>query len=277
MADYDKTPSYALAGALGLLGTKPVIAGAPYVSPKSVGDETIANAGFQFPEIRDLAKKFSKFETNQLLKSWDKLMPGFSGLRDQATALSSSYMKGEIPADVLKSIQDSIAAAAAGRGTTGSTFQLADSARSLGLTSLDLSKAGTSMFGNLANMFMPYAPLRGIASQLSGALQPMNVAQTGALKMWNEQNRFNTEMMENVKDAMPSPASTALANAWGQIDADIQDFFKSMYGGKMGGMGGGGPGGGGGGGGGEQGPGVQGGGWSPEDYQQYQDRFKGLY
>ena len=164
-------------------------------------------------------------------------MPGFAGLRDQATGLASSFMKGEIPADVLKSIQDAVAAAGAGRGTTGSSFQFADTTRSLGLTSLDLAGKGASLYGNLANMFMPYAPLRGVAGGLAGSAMPLNAQATGSMMQWNEQQRFNTQMMKNVVEAMPSPAQTALANAWGQIDADIQDFFKSMYGGKMGGMG----------------------------------------
>lgn len=241
MADYDKTPSYAVAGAVGLLGTKPVIDVPQPVTPTAVNRTTVAGALDVLPDIRDIAKTWGKFETNQLLKAWEKMMPGFAGLRDQASGLAQSYMKGQIPSDVLKSIQDAIAAASAGRGTAGSGFQFADTARSLGLTSLDLSKTGTSIYGNLANMFMPYAPLRGVAMGEIAPLTPLNAGQTGQLMQWNEQRRWEAQMMENMKDAMPSPASTALANAWGQIDADIQDFFKTMYGGGgMGGMMGGG-------------------------------------
>ena len=246
MADYDKTPAYAVAGAVGLLGTKPVIDLPQPVTPTAVNRTTVAGALDVLPDIRDIAKTWGKFESNQLLKSWEKLLPGFTGLRDQMSGLASSYMKGEIPPDVLKSIQDAIAAASAGRGTSGGSFQMFDTARSFNQLSTELVGRGTNIYGNLANMFMPYAPLRGVAMGEIAPLTPLNAGQTGQLMQWNEQRRWNAQMMENVKDAMPSPASTALANAWGQIDADIQDFFKSMYGGKMGGGGmGGGMGGGG--------------------------------
>lgn len=225
--------SSAVIAGLGWAGKKPVVPAAPNVRAGEVEQEALANVYNNLPAIKDLAKSFSKFETNQLTKAWERLLPGFGAMTGQATDLAQSYMKGEIPADVMKSIQDATAAAAAGRGTTGSTFQFADTARSLGLTSLDLSKIGTGIYGNLANMFMPYAPMRGFTAGMMPTIAPMTVPQTASLNQWNETQRFNTEMMHNVLAAMPSPQQQMFSQAFNEFDALVLQAAATYFGGPM--------------------------------------------
>lgn len=224
-----------IGGAAGWGGTKPVIPEAIKVSPNTMNAEQLANVATLMPRIKDLAAQYGKFETNQLLKSWEKMLPGFSGMTGQATGLASSYMKGEIPSDVVNAIKDATAAASRSTGTAGSSFSFANNTRSLGLTSLDLTTKGANLYQNLAGMFMPYAPLRGFAQSQIGSITPLSVNQRASMEQWNAQQAFNRQMMENIKDAMPSPQDQAWSSGMDELFGQLGTALGAL--GGMGGLG----------------------------------------
>jgi hypothetical protein len=103
------------------------------------------------PWAQNNARKNNAFNLKEAIRAYQKLQPYFRGIQDQVGKNTLSYARGELPADV----QSQIGRAAAERGIQGGFGFGSQGARSgalanlnlrnLGLTSLDLSKFGTSL------------------------------------------------------------------------------------------------------------------------------------
>lgn len=98
----------------------------------------------ELPALENLASGVNTFNRQQLEQMLRTAMPWFDSVRAQAGDIIQSELRGEIPEDVQRQIQDSDAARALGGGYGGSGMHADLFARDLGLTSLSLTEKGLS-------------------------------------------------------------------------------------------------------------------------------------
>lgn len=211
-------------------GRKPHVA--PFISTDPIAElkKLIQGEIGAFPEITNLSDLYQKY----MMGALDQAIPGFTDLfktggEDTQALLSQAkpLIEGQLPPDVMDKVFRQSAFQNLGSGLLGSPMGGANSARNLGLTSLDLMKQGAGMLESGTNAAQRWAQIA------SGTILPPSqqlyspdwfanfMAQQNQLKMAHNQFR------ENIA-AQPDPA-------W----ADRAKLFASIVGMVGGGMGGG--------------------------------------
>jgi hypothetical protein len=132
----------ALATALGFHGDNPKKLPLIDIDPTKVQTDTIAGNLRNSPAAFDLARLANEFSSEELLKMLERMLPGYSSLRDSITGTLASEVRGEIPKDVENQLLRRAAEKGVTLGTSGSQFSSYDTLRNLGLTSLDISQRG---------------------------------------------------------------------------------------------------------------------------------------
>ena len=98
------------------------------------------------PDATRLADMVNSANTQQLLKMMENLLPGYGQLIKQGIQNAAALMRGEIPEDVKRQIQDYSAERNIAGGVSGSQFGQFGELRSFGLTSLEAQRAGQGQF-----------------------------------------------------------------------------------------------------------------------------------
>lgn len=151
-ANQQKKAAQQQQNALGQMQTESAMLGDPaQIDPMAVLQQLYNVNSQNTPQARQQAAAANKFNTNQALKAYNKMLPGFSQLQAQIGANANAFARGELPSDV----QSAITRAAAQRGIQGGFGFGSQGAsggamgnlnlRNLGLTSLDLAKYGTQV------------------------------------------------------------------------------------------------------------------------------------
>lgn len=113
-------------------------------------------------EILPSLTELGLMSTDSLAQMIERMNPGATKLRDTITQSYQDLAEGRLPQSLQDRIRENVAAANLGRGTSGD-FQTHDLARSLSLTSYELSErarqGGAAWFGNLASR--SYDPTKG--------------------------------------------------------------------------------------------------------------------
>lgn len=112
------------------------------IDPSKVQQNTLTGNIAAAPKAFELADLANTFSADQLNKQLEKMIPGYAGLRNQATGVIGSELRGEIPKDVERLLQQRAAEKGVTLGTSGSGFESNDLLRNLGLTSLQLTQQG---------------------------------------------------------------------------------------------------------------------------------------
>lgn len=162
-------------------GGKPAVPDPAAVLGNVIG----ANVGMM-PDIKGLGRKASNYFWNQTVGR----VPGYEDMAAQSAKNIGSFLRGEVPEDVLYQIGQG----AAERGISrGGGFSNADYLRSLGLTSLGLMGEGEK--------------------GLTGALQRAESVPLFDISkyMLSPQDVFNAQFQANVIGAAPDPAAAAAA------------------------------------------------------------------
>lgn len=168
-------------------GFTPAYGGKPAVpDPTGVLKNVIgANVGMM-PDIKGLGRKASNYAWNQTIGR----VPGYEDMAAQSAKNIGSFLRGEVPVDVLYQLGQG----AAERGISrGGGFSNADYLRSLGLTSLGLMGEGEK--------------------GLTGALQRAESVPLFDISkyMLSPQDAYNAIFQANVIGAAPDPAAAAAA------------------------------------------------------------------
>jgi hypothetical protein len=137
--------------------------------------------GANTQQISDLINSITRGAQTQALQA---RIPGGPALEEQSSANIGSELRGELPADVLRQLQQQSAERGVATGSPGSPNTNAAYLRALGLTSLDLTGRGQSQL-TAAEGRNPAAPIYDPSAQL---ITPYQGAQLGA-----EQTRLNQE------------------------------------------------------------------------------------
>lgn len=217
-----------------LVSGKPTI---PQFTPTNLGDEqakAIQANITALPQDENLANQTNQFNINQIQSMLRQVIPGYDSLVNGASKSIEDELSGKIPADVAASLQTATAGRNIESGTSGTGFGANLTARSLGLTSLDLVNKGlSSAQAWLQTMNGINAP--GMFNLSSMFITP---TQQAAVTTANNTGQFQRDYVSNMNDWQHS-----IGYAAGQ---DIQDTgatvmsLLSSFMGGMGGMGGGG-------------------------------------
>jgi hypothetical protein len=215
-----------------IFGTKPNIA--PY-EPTIFSEEQLRalkeniNA---FPEITKLGDLYQTYMTD----AYNRAIPGFSDilatggkLTQQMQATAGEELAGKIPQDVVDLVnrssayQNLMAGTAAG-GPSG--MAMSNTARNLGLTSLDMISKGAELQQTAGNAAARWAGLAGgLIMGPSGFL--VTPAMQAELTMSNRLHKQATEQLrENVK-AAPDPIAKGLSDI-------VENLTAAYLGGKVG-------------------------------------------
>lgn len=125
-------------GASDIYGRKPEVPGA--IDYGAALERTIQQNISVLPSLGDLATQSTELYSRLMETAY----PGITNLKNLGTEQIASFLRGEIPEDVRRQLQQSAAERSAASGTAGSPFSRALEARDLGLTSLSLIQGGLS-------------------------------------------------------------------------------------------------------------------------------------
>lgn len=194
------------------------------------------------PKLQGLASKINEFSSDELLKSLEKMFPGYADMLAKGGDIINQQLSGEIPEDVAKQIQRHSAEKAVGGGYAGSDFAGALEARDLGITSLNITNNALNSASRWLSQVKAGTPQFDFTQMFVTPQQRIQV------KLQENAAKFNRDMIKSQVDAMPEAWEAALATLFDNIE-EMGSSALMMYAGA--GMGGGGaPKGGGGGGGG---------------------------
>ena len=147
-------------------------------------------------DIFGLANRVNLFNDKQAIRGYSLMQPYFQSLQAQLGSNALSFAKGELPADVVNSIGRASAsrglASGLGQGANGGQGALgALNLRTLGLTSLDLSKYGNQLGMQLNSAAASMTPgLFDVGSQFVNPNTELAAQQfnAGAINQTNQLN-----------------------------------------------------------------------------------------
>lgn len=198
----------ALGGLIGG-GDKPEV---PKFVPVDIEKEQAKTIGQNIASVKKSAELGQKVDAASYQNAVRLLDMAFPGQFDQAKQTSASLMRGEIPQDVARRINEASAATAFQGGFQGSGLAGNLRARDLGLTSLQLQQQGFGQFQQLAGM-MPRS--FDLTSMFFSPQQRLQHAV-------NERNqKFQRDMIAAGISAAPSPQQSALGQGIAQFGQTI--------------------------------------------------------
>lgn len=127
-----------LGGSSDVWGRRPNVPG-PIDYGDALADAVRTNINL-IPSLSELGTQSTELYSRLMETAY----PGITGLRGQGTQQIASFLRGEIPEDVRRQVQQAAAERSAASGTGGSPYSKALEARDLGLTSLGLIQGGLS-------------------------------------------------------------------------------------------------------------------------------------
>lgn len=172
------------------------------IDPTGVQRETVRGNIANFGDISTLASQYNQFSADQLAATLERMMPGYGALQKQGTETISSYLRGEVPKDVERMLNQRAAERGIALGTSGSQFSQYDTLRNLGLLSLDLTRQGLQA----ANSWLASAPR---APQFDASSMFFTPQQRLNFEFQQAQHNAGVEFLENQLDAMPGPLENA--------------------------------------------------------------------
>lgn len=215
-------------------GSKPKVPNLETINFESEQAAAIGQNIKSLPALTRLGSKVDDWNTSELLKNLEKMLPGYSGLRDSITSTLQSQLKGEIPDDVSQQVQRLSAESARAGGYSGSEASRNLTARDLGLTSLDITNRALDTTSRWLQQARAGAPTFDVTSMF------VTPAQRIGVKLHENQMKFQRDWMQNQIDALPEPWEAAVGEIFDSIEEVGQSVVSAYAGGAVGGMGGGG-------------------------------------
>jgi len=225
------------------LSDKPKVPKFQHVDFAAEQEAAIKQNTESLPELGALAEGVNRISTDQLNAALERMLPGYSTMRDKVTSNISSYLRGEIPSDVARAIERRGAERGISTGTSGSSFDEFGKLRNLGITSLELQQQGLNAAGRWLDSIAARTPTFNITSMFISPQERI------AVKQQENQFQFQRDWLRNQIKAVPWGVEGWAINLADRIESIGYQVVSSYAGGAAGGGGGGMMGGGGGGGG----------------------------
>lgn len=227
--------------AMGGFAKKPKVPLAPNVNPQQAQRDAISGNQLALPELEELAGDVNEFNVGQRRDMLRGSIPGYDKLTAGTSDLLDDWIHGRLSDDTASAIRRHANARAFaggyGGGGAGSMKDFLE-ARDLGLGSVDLQRMGASaMPGYLGTMAQVALPRQ--FDPISWLISP---EQQIRAQQWNEENRYGRDWLYNQLQAIPDPATAAIAQGvGGMVDtaASMIPYFGTFYSMSQGGAGGG--------------------------------------
>lgn len=199
------------------------IAETPGVDMSEAAGDAIGAVRDNQVAAQDIAAAENKFNTAQRVSMLEQMVPGFSGLQKQRTAMAADLMAGNLPPAVKKAIfRLSSAKSFSGWGGGGGSGE-ALALRDIGVGTLDAMQGGANLFQSILASSQP--------GQQASALGLIGL--TGASGV-DVRSRERAMRMAALTTAAGAPGKT---DVWANM---LSQTGSSVLGGAMGSMGGGG-------------------------------------
>lgn len=227
-------------GWFSVISDKPKI---PKFKTVNVGDETAASVAeniANLPKVSELAKQYNEMSAEQLNAALEKMIPGYTKLRDQTTSDIQSMVSGEVPKDVENLLARKAAERGITMGTSGSQFQAYDELRNLGLTSLDMINRGLDSAMKWIDLTARHTPTFNMSSAFLPIEQRVN------LRFQENQFTWQRDLLAAKVKAIPWGWKAVVGNVSNAVTDDLHHWGQMMAGFGSSAMTGGGAGGGGG-------------------------------
>jgi len=223
------TPAY---GTSDFLGYIPDL---PEISAQTEQKKAIAGNIAALPEATQLAAGINKFNFQQLQDMLKAAIPNYDEIMQTGGRQISSFLKGELPEDVQRTIQRSRGAKSFAGGYGGSGVAGAAEAESLGLASLDLIREGLSSSERWLQAASSRLPR--LADATSMFISPQ---QQIGFAVEERNNRFNYDLYKAKVAASGSRAENAFTGLTDWLEnigasAATMGISGAMGGGGMGG------------------------------------------
>ena len=171
---------------------------------------------------------------NYIMAGYEKAVPGFGNLLSGITggvseeiSQAGQMLKGVIPSDVVSYDFRTSAMQNLLSGLSGSPAAAANTARNLGLTSLDLINQGSNLLGNAAQRWQQLA---SFGQTTMAPIQNMLITpeQQFSANLTNEVNRQRTQQEAANVAAAPSPIAKGLSDLVAYITAAYASHGASL-------------------------------------------------
>ena len=200
-----------------LFGTKPKI---PEFKPIDAADsqrDAIADNRAVLPQAEQLANETNAASTRTILANLERTMPGFFG---QAKENIGAQLRGEVPDDVSRFVQQVSAESGLNLGVGGGGLGRNLTGRDLGLTSMQIQQQGLLNFQGLSQPFLQ--------SAMSPTSMFFSPSQRLAHSINERDNAFQVDLLRSQVKAAPDPGLRGLHDT----AMEILGMVVSMYGGS---------------------------------------------
>lgn len=191
-----------------LYGSKPNLP-----DPGAEYDKALNKNTAILPKAEALATDINQFNSDALMKQLRANIPGYDEMMAKGGGLINSLLAGEVPKDILESIQRSTAFKSFSGGFAGSQAGAGLTARDLGLTSLDLAGKGLD------------AAMRWIGQAKANTTAPMMDVTSMFMPM---DSYFKRDTQQAIIDAAPDPVAVGRFST----EMGYLGMALSMFGGK---------------------------------------------
>ena len=180
----------------------------------------------KFKQFGNLWQDYIMSEYNRVIPGFGKILSGISGATGNLVDEAGQLIQGVIPKDVMQRIYSSSAAQNLASGLMGAPGGIANTARNLGLTSLDLIGQGANLLGSAQQR---WSQLGNFAQTTMAPVQNMLVSPEQQFNV----NWANAQMQRSVQQqkyniaAAPSPIAKGLS--------DLVAYLTASYVGSLGG------------------------------------------
>ncbi len=218
--------------AMGGYAKKPKVPNAPNVSGQDSQIQASKGNLAALPGLEDLANQTNEFNVGQYQKRMGQLIPGYQGIMGGASDNLTNWLNGVLSPDVASQVRRNANVRAFGGGYAGSGMGDNLQARDLGLTSLDLQQKGLSSLPGFIG-----ASQLGAPAQYNPANDFLSTQEQIGLNQWNENSRYSRDWLQNQLNAIPDPATAAIARDTGTLvnpAGMVGGILGDVYGGSQG-------------------------------------------
>lgn len=200
------------------------IANTPGVDFGSAAGEVVSAGKQNLPGALDFTKGVNLGAQKDIQSVLDQAIPGYSPMQATRAGQVSSFLRGELPADVAKAVTANAAGRALEGGYGGTPAGRNLEARDLGLTSLDLiGKGMTGMSDMVRSTPLP---------RFMQANDILNMTETAGVGVRGDERKQKLDMMLGAANAPTS------SDVWSKTLQDMGSSMASSGSGGGGGLGG---------------------------------------
>jgi hypothetical protein len=213
----------AIAGALigraiGAFGRKPSVPTLQSIDPNKVQTQTAQANLAGMPDFTKLAEAVNAARRKEGMAAMEAVTPGATDILASGTQSIAAMLKGQLPADVQKMVEQKAAEASMAGGFGGTGAGRALGARDLGLTSLSLVEKGLDSSQRWLSGALQLAQPGGFFDVSSMMFTPQEKLSFEV----NERNlRYNRDLLAAQVKAAPDPATAALGR-------EVDRFFNTV-------------------------------------------------